>query len=57
MRASAVMYVVPALTLVWDYLIYADRPRITEIIGVIAILAGVILIQLSNYKRIAKQSA
>lgn len=50
-RASAVMYVVPALTLVWDYLIYANRPHLSEIIGVIAILAGVILIQLSNFKR------
>ncbi len=50
-RASAVMYVVPALTLIWDYLIYANRPHITEIAGVIAILAGVILIQSAKFKQ------
>lgn len=53
-RASAVMYVVPALTLIWDYLFFATRPYLTEIIGVIAILAGVILIQLANFKRIIR---
>jgi len=54
LRASTVLYVVPALTLIWDYLIFGNRPHLTEIMGVVAILSGVILIQLSNFKRIGK---
>ncbi len=55
LRASTVLYVVPALTLIWDYLFYANHPHISEISGVVAILAGVILIQLSNFKKVVKR--
>lgn len=47
-RASSVMYVVPVLTLIWDFLLFGNRPPSTEIVGVIAILCGLILLQLSN---------
>lgn len=49
-RASSVMYVVPVLTLVWDYLFFGNQPGKYEIIGVMTILFGVVLIQLSNVK-------
>lgn len=49
-RASSVMYVVPVLTLVWDYLFFDNQPGKYEIMGVIAILFGVILIQLDSFK-------
>lgn len=44
-RASSVMYVVPLLTIVWDYLFFGFKPGITELFGVVTILLGVILIQ------------
>jgi drug/metabolite transporter (DMT)-like permease len=47
-RASSVTYVVPVLTLIWDYLIFDNQPGKYEIMGVIAILCGVVLIQLTN---------
>lgn len=50
-RASTVLYVVPVLTLFWDYLFFNNQPGISEVIGVIAILLGVILIQLSSLSK------
>ena len=49
-RASSVMYIVPVLTLVWDYLFFDNQPGNYEIMSVIAILFGVILIQLDSFK-------
>jgi len=49
-RASSVLYIIPILTLGWDKLIYGTPPLGSEIKGVIAILIGVVLIQLSNFK-------
>ncbi len=54
-RASAVLYVVPVLTLIWDYLFYGYVPNTAEICGVIIILLGVIFIQLSGFRQIAKK--
>lgn len=51
-RGSSVMYVVPALALIWDALIYTNIPTDTEVAGIIIILVGVILIQLSNFKKV-----
>ncbi len=47
-RASSVTYIVPVLTLFWDYLIFNNEPGKYEIIGVIAILCGVVLIQVTS---------
>ncbi|MGC1854201.1 MAG: DMT family transporter [Candidatus Aquirickettsiella sp.] len=44
-RASAVMYVVPIMAILWDFVFFHNRPQWTEGLGVIAILLGVILIQ------------
>lgn len=49
-RASSVMYIVPVLALVWDYLIYNNAPIWSEMIGVVVILSGVILIQFSTLR-------
>ena len=50
-RASSVMYIVPVLTLLWDYLFYRLEPGFSEIIGVAVILAGVTLVQFSALKK------
>lgn len=52
LRASTVMYIVPGLTLFWDYAFYKNAPHITEIFGVITILCGVILIQALNFRNL-----
>lgn len=44
-RASAVMYIVPIMALLWDFVFFHNRPQWTEGLGVIAILLGVVLIQ------------
>lgn len=44
-RASAVMYVVPVMAILWDFVFFHHRPQWTEGLGVTAILLGVILIQ------------
>lgn len=43
--ASGVLYIVPIMVLVWDWLIFGNVPKLTEILGVITILSGVVLIQ------------
>ncbi|HEV2614929.1 MAG TPA: DMT family transporter [Gammaproteobacteria bacterium] len=47
-RASSVMYVVPMLAILWDYLFLDLIPDWTEIFGALIILAGVMLIQCSK---------
>lgn len=49
-RASTVMYIVPALTLLWDDLFFGNEPGLAELIGVATVLCGVVLIQLSSLK-------
>lgn len=51
-RASTVMYVVPVMALLWDFLLFNNYPQISEIIGVTTILSGVILLQFNNLRRI-----
>ena len=45
-RASAVMYVVPIMAILWDYVFFHNRPRWSEGLGIIIILLGIVLIQL-----------
>lgn len=40
-RASAVTYVVPVVALFWDYVFFRTVPPPSEILGVVAVLAGV----------------
>lgn len=51
-RASAVMYIVPVMALVWDFLFFDNQPGVSEVVGIAAILTGVILIQFSNTKKL-----
>lgn len=50
-RATSVLYVVPVLALVWDYVFFNNPPQSSEIIGAAVILLGVVLIQLSTFRR------
>jgi drug/metabolite transporter (DMT)-like permease len=43
-RASAVTYVVPVVALFWDYVFFRNVPPPSEIVGVMAVLAGVWLL-------------
>ncbi len=47
-RASSVMYIVPVLAIVWDLVFLHLIPTQNEIIGTVAILIGVTLIQFSR---------
>jgi len=42
-RASAVTYVAPIIAVFWDYVFFGNVPRTSELLGVAAILAGVVL--------------
>jgi drug/metabolite transporter (DMT)-like permease len=44
-RASAVMYVVPIMAILWDFIFFHHHPQWTEGLGVIAILIGILIIQ------------
>lgn len=44
-RASAVTYVAPVMALFWDFVFFRNLPVPSEIVGVLAILSGVILLQ------------
>jgi drug/metabolite transporter (DMT)-like permease len=43
-RASAVTYVVPIVAVFWDYVFFRDVPGPFEIVGVAAVLSGVVLL-------------
>ncbi|MBI3563765.1 MAG: DMT family transporter [Elusimicrobia bacterium] len=43
-RAAAVTYVVPIVALFWDYLFFKNVPRGSELLGVLAVLSGVVLL-------------
>jgi drug/metabolite transporter (DMT)-like permease len=55
-RASAVLYVVPIMAVLWDFIFFHHHPQWTEGVGVITILLGVILIQWPKNKPLAKSS-
>lgn len=44
-RASAVTYVAPVVALFWDYVFFKNVPPPSEVLGVAAILSGVVLLQ------------
>lgn len=44
-RTASVMYIVPVLAILWDLLFLHIVPTATELIGTIAILTGVVLVQ------------
>lgn len=44
-RASAVLYIVPIMAILWDFIFFHHRPQWSEGLGVIAILLGVLIIQ------------
>lgn len=50
--ALSVMYLVPILTMLWDYLFFNLKPSIHEVYGVIIILIGVALIQFTKKREI-----
>ena len=43
-RASAVTYVAPIIALFWDYVFFKNVPDRFEIVGVAAVLSGVVLL-------------
>lgn len=43
-RASAVTYVAPIIALFWDYVFFRNVPNKAESVGVLAVLAGVVLL-------------
>ncbi len=43
-RAAAVTYVVPIVALFWDYLFFRNVPHPSELLGVLAVLSGVVLL-------------
>jgi drug/metabolite transporter (DMT)-like permease len=51
-RAASVMYIVPVLAIVWDLIFLHFIPTQVELIGTVAILLGVTLIQFSRQKKI-----
>jgi drug/metabolite transporter (DMT)-like permease len=53
LRASSVLYLVPVLALVWDYLFFGNEPGRYEIMGVIGVLLGMVLISMpTNIRKI-----
>lgn len=43
-RASAVTYVAPIIAVFWDYVFFRNVPDLFEIVGVLAVLSGVVLL-------------
>jgi len=50
-HASTVTYLVPIMALFWDFVLFRNTPHVSELIGVLAILSGVVLIQFSGMRR------
>lgn len=44
-RTTSVLYIIPALAILWDFLFLHITPSKTELVGAAAILTGVVLIQ------------
>jgi drug/metabolite transporter (DMT)-like permease len=43
-RASAVTYMAPIIAVFWDYVFFRNVPDRFEIVGVLAVLSGVVLL-------------
>lgn len=56
-RASAVTYVVPVVALFWDYVFFRTVPPPSEILGVMAVLAGVWILNAPTSKAAVVVSA
>jgi drug/metabolite transporter (DMT)-like permease len=54
-RASAVMYIVPIMAILWDFIFFHNRPQWTEGLGIMTILLGVVLIQLPKKYQLRKK--
>jgi len=52
LRTASVMYIVPVMAIVWDLLFLHLIPNRNELIGMLAILIGVILIQWTRRKNV-----
>ena len=52
-RASAVTYVAPIIALFWDFVFFRNVPRPVELLGVVAILSGVILLHSTGKDRVS----
>lgn len=50
-RASAVTYVAPIIALFWDYVFFRNVPVVLELVGVAAILSGVVLLHAPTTKK------
>lgn len=48
-RASTVLYIIPVLALIWDYVIYSRVPHLLGLLGVVVILLGIVFIQLPHF--------
>lgn len=57
LSASLVLYFLPPLTLLWDYLFFGNTPQKGEVIGVIVVIFGIVLMQLPSFKRVLMASA
>jgi drug/metabolite transporter (DMT)-like permease len=52
-RASAVTYVAPIIAVFWDYVFFRNVPERSEIVGVLAVLSGVVLLHSSAAPKLA----
>jgi drug/metabolite transporter (DMT)-like permease len=54
-RASAVTYVVPIVAVFWDYVFFRNVPSAFEIVGVAAVLSGVVLLHAPSVTKLAPE--
>ncbi len=54
-RASAVTYVVPIVAVFWDYVFFRNVPSAFEIVGVAAVLSGVVLLHAPAAAKLAPE--
>lgn len=47
-RASSTTYVAPIMAVFWDFIFFKHYPSVTEVMGVITILLGVVLVQFAK---------
>jgi drug/metabolite transporter (DMT)-like permease len=52
-RASAVTYVAPIIAVFWDYVFFRNVPDRFEVIGVLAVLSGVVLLHAPSAPKLA----
>lgn len=54
-RASAVTYVVPIVAVFWDYVFFRNVPDRFEVVGVLAVLSGVVLLHAPAAAKLAPE--